>query len=405
MQRRIRFTKKLIDALPPCPAEHGGKEIEFTSEEAPPGLRLVVTKRGMKSWLFRYVMARTSGPGIKRALKIGVYPGIEPAEACRLALALRAQIAQGIDPQDAKQTEEREITLDDFFRDEYWPNAKHLRSAVDLESRWRLHLSKSFGHLRFKELKTADIIRFHDAKRIELCPATANRLLALLKRVVSVGIMLERCDKNPCFGIRMHAEQNIRERTLAGDELKRFMASLADEPNRVAADFFLFALASAARKEECLQATWSEMFINEGVWRLPASRAKSGKSRVIPLNAIALQVLASRRAADHGDYVFPGRSGGHLVSPAKAWARTLKRAGIKDLKIHDLRRSAACLLLNDGKTSMTQIGEMLGHARGSSLAATRYAFLRDDQLLDASQRLASVISAAYPSGVRLPTMA
>ena len=154
-----------------------------------------------------------------------------------------------------------------------------------------------------------------------------------------------------------------------------------------------------------MQATWSEMFINEGVWRLPASRAKSGKSRVIPLNAIALQVLASRRAADHGDYVFPGRSGGHLVSPAKAWARTLKRAGIKDLKIHDLRRSAACLLLNDGKTSMTQIGEMLGHARGSSLAATRYAFLRDDQLLDASQRLASVISAAYPSGVRLPTMA
>lgn len=103
MQRRIRFTRKVIDGLPPCPADHGGKEVEYTSEEAPPGLRLVVTKRGMKSWLFRYIMPTPSGPGIKRAIKIGVYPGMEPAEAIRVCLDLRAQIATGNDPQQAKQ--------------------------------------------------------------------------------------------------------------------------------------------------------------------------------------------------------------------------------------------------------------------------------------------------------------
>lgn len=393
MQRRIRFTKKLIDALPPCPAEHGGKEIEFTSEEAPPGLRLVITKRGMKSWLFRYVMPRTSGPGIKRALKIGVYPGIEPAEACRLALALRAQIAQGIDPQEAKQEEERQITLDDFFRDEYWPNAKHLRSADDVESRWRLHLRPSFGHLRFKDVKTADIIRFHDAKKVELCAATANRLLQLLKRVLNVAQMLDYCERNPCRGIRMHAEQNIRTRTLAGSELKRFLAALETESNRVAADFFLFSLATGARREECLQLTRSELFLEEGVWRLPSGRAKSGKSRVIPLNAIALQVLERRLAESKSQYVFPGKLGGHLVSPEKAWKRVLQKSGLNDLKIHDLRRSAATLILNDGG-SMTQAGNLLGHAPGSALTATRYAFLADQQLVDASQRLANVLATA-----------
>lgn len=402
MQRRIRFTKKLIDALPPCPAEHGGKEIEFTSEEAPPGLRLVITKRGMKSWLFRYVMARTSGPGIKRALKIGVYPGIEPAEACRLALELRAQIAQGIDPQDAKQTEEREITLDDFFRDEYWPNAKHLRSADDVESRWRLHLRPSFGHLRFKDVKTADIIRFHDAKKAQLCAATANRLLQLLKRVLNVAQMLDYCDRNPCRGIRMHAEQNFRSRTLAGSELKRFLAALETEPNRVAADFFLFALATGARREECLQLTWPEVFLEEGVWRLPAGRAKSGKARVIPLNAFSRQIIERRLADSKSPYVFPGKLGGHLVSPEKAWKRVLERAGIVDLKIHDLRRSAATLILNDGG-SMTQAGNLLGHAPGSALTATRYAFLADQQLVDASQRLANVLAtASAPVNVLVP---
>ncbi len=390
MQRRIRFTRKVIDALPPCPADHGGKEVEYTSEEAPPGLRLVVTKRGMKSWLFRYVMPRASGPGIKRAVKIGVYPGTDPADACRIALELRAEIAQGIDPQDAKQEEEREITLDDFFQTEYWPNAKHLRSADDVESRWRLHLRPAFGHLRFKEMKTADIIRFHDAKKAELCAATANRLLQLLKRVLNVAMMLEFCERNPCRGIRMHAEQNIRTRTLAGTELKRFLAALEAEPNQVAADFFLFALATGARREECLQLTAGEVFLEENVWRLPASRAKTGKSRVIPLNVIALQVLERRLAGSKSQYVFPGKRGGHLVSPEKAWKRVLARAGIVDLKIHDLRRSAATLILNEGG-SMTQAGNLLGHAPGSGITERRYAFLGDPLLIDASQRLASVL--------------
>ena len=396
MQRRIRFTRKVIDALPPCPVEHGGKEVEYTSEEAPPGLRLVVTRRGMKSWLFRYVMPRASGPGIKRAIKIGVYPGTDPADACRIALELRAQIAQGIDPQEAKQEEEQEITLDDFFRTEYWPNARHLRSADDVESRWRLHLKPAFGHLRFKEVKTADIIRFHDAKKAELCAATANRLLQLLKRILNVALMLEFCERNPCRGIRMHAEQNIRTRTLAGSELKRFLAALEEEPNRVAADFFLFALATGARREEGLQLTWPELFLEEGVWRLPASRAKSGKSRVIPLNAIARQVLERRLAESKSQYVFPGKRAGHLVSPEKAWKRVLERAGIIDLKVHDLRRSAATLILNEGG-SMTQAGNLLGHAPGSTLTATRYAFLADQQLIDASQRLATVLAQACPS--------
>ena len=323
MQRRIRFTRKVIDALPPCPASHGSSEVEYTSEEAPPGLRLVVTKRGMKSWLFRYVMPNPTGPGTKRAIKVGVHPGMEPAEAIRVCLELRAQIAAGIDPQQMKQDAAQEITLDTFFKEEYWVSAKLLRSADDVESRWRLHISPTFGKLRFRDLKTADIVRFHDAKRVELCAATSNRLLALLKRVINVAIMHEHCDRNPCRGIRMHPEENIRDRTLSGDEQRRFINALAQEPARVAADFFMFALATAARREECLQMKWSEVFIDEGIWRLPVGRAKSKKSRVIPLNEVARQVLASRAAGGKGVYVFEGKDG-KLSMPAGFTSETIR---------------------------------------------------------------------------------
>jgi len=111
------------------------------------------------------------------------------------------------------------------------------------------------------------------------------------------------------------------------------------------------------------------------------------------LNAIALPVLERRLAESKSQYVFPGKLGGHLVSPEKAWKRVLQKSGLNDLKIHDLRRSAATLILNDGG-SMTQAGNLLGHAPGSALTATRYAFLADQQLVDASQRLANVLATA-----------
>lgn len=139
---------------------------------------------------------------------------------------------------------------------------------------------------------------------------------------------------------------------------------------------------------------WSEIFIDEGVWRLPVVRAKSKKARVIPLNEVALQVLASRAVGEKGVYVFEGKNGKPLSNPTRAWKRVLSRAGISDLKMHDLRRSAATLLINQGGGNMTQASNLLGHAPGSTLAATRYAFLGNDQLRDAAQRLSSVLSAA-----------
>lgn len=400
MRRQIRFTRKVIESLPPCPADHTSREIEYTSAEAPPGLKLVVSKRGIKSWLLRYSI---TPPGqsfpLKRAIKLGEFPGMEPTEACQIALEMRGQIAKGIDPLDARDKAADEPTLDQFFQKEYLPHARTtLRSAKDVEGRWRLHVSPVLGSMRMRDIKPGDVLRLHDSKRTQLCAASANRILALIKRVFNVAIMLERCEKNPCRGVRMHAEQNVRNRTLAGQELKRFVAALADEPNRVAADFFLYALATAGRREECLQMTWDEVSLQQEIWTIPASRSKNGKSRTVPLNELAMQVLRNRLAHRRSQYVFPGRDSGPFNNPSKAFKRVLERAGIVDLKIHDLRRSAATILINNGG-NISQAQKLLGHS-SSTLTATRYAFLAESQVRDASQRVSNAIAEAcsLPAG-------
>lgn len=397
MERRIRFTRKVIDALPACPAESKNSEVEYSSMESPPGLRLVVTKRAMKSWLYRFVVT-VDGRSKRRAIKLGVYPGMDPAEACSKALELRALIAQGIDPLEERDQERKEPTLDQFFQNTYWPHyVQHrLRSASDVESRWRLHLSPVFGQLRFSELKTAAVLAFHNRQRLDTCAASANRLLALLKRLINVAIQHELCDRNVAR-VRMHPEDNIRNRTLtvASGELARFLASLAAEPNRVVADYLFFSLATAGRREECLQATWAEISIAERLWRIPAARCKSGKARSVPLSDVALEVLKRRAEVKSGEYVFPGKDGGHLVNPTRAWKRIIARAGITDLKIHDLRRTSATLLINHGG-SISQAQLLLGHS-SSTLTATRYAFLGESQIRAGGDCLGGVLTDACNS--------
>lgn len=399
MNRKIRFVAKIINALPLAPADGKSREVEYSSLEAPPGLRLVVNRRGTKTWLLRYTIQRAAhggtGSSLKRALKLGEFPAIDPSAAITKAAELRARIAAGNDPLAERDEQEQAPTLGEFFAQHYWPHASSLRSASDIETRWRLHLAPVFGHLKFRQLRTADILRFHDHKKAQTCAATSNRILALLKRLVNFAILLEMCERNPTKGVPMHVEDNIRTRTLAGAELKRFLAALADEPNRIAANFFLFCLTTGCRREEGLGLTWPEVDLEERIWRIPASRSKNGRSRIVPLNDLAVQVLEQRPRTPGNDYVFPGKAGKHLVNPTKAFRRVLERAAISDLKLHDLRRSAATLVLNScgHGQGITEAQHLLGHRHGS-ITEARYAFLGDSRIRDASQRLSAVLSEA-----------
>ena len=138
---------------------------------------------------------------------------------------------------------------------------------------------------------------------------------------------------------------------------------------------------------------FAEVEMQERIWRIPASRSKNGRSRIVPLNDVAMEGLERRAKISGSEYVFPGKTGKHLVNPTKAFRRILDRAAIGDLTIHDLRRSAATLILNSGQGSVTEAQHSLGHRHGS-ITEARYAFLSDNRVREASQRLAAVLSEA-----------
>jgi integrase len=138
-----------------------------------------------------------------------------------------------------------------------------------------------------------------------------------------------------------------------------------------------------------LEAEWNQIDFDLMVWRIPIT--KNGDSQTIPLTPLAMEIFKRRRSDAEADerWIFQcdrkGRNTGvrgHLVSPKKAWARLLERAGIDNLRIHDLRRTAGSYMAIQG-VSPAIIGKALGHR--SPQATAVYARLTQDPVRQALQ--------------------
>jgi integrase len=126
--------------------------------------------------------------------------------------------------------------------------------------------------------------------------------------------------------------------------------------------FFLLLLLVGARRSNTQAIRWDEIDCQANCWRIPDTKA--GVPVVVPLSAASLDVLHARREANgNSEWVFPshGRQG-HIVEPKAAWKRIIERAGLVDVRQHDLRRSLGSWMAMSG-ASLPVIGKSLGHKR------------------------------------------
>ena len=97
-------------------------------------------------------------------------------------------------------------------------------------------------------------------------------------------------------------------------------------------------------------------------WTIPET--KNGEPQIIPLLPQALEILAERKAdpdAVNGPFVFPSTGAkGHLVEPKRAWETIRKKAGIEDVRLHDLRRTFGAWMAGSG-ANLSIIGKSLNH--------------------------------------------
>ncbi len=156
-------------------------------------------------------------------------------------------------------------------------------------------------------------------------------------------------------------------------------------PAAVAATRLL--VLTGCRRNEIFTLRWEEVDLEAGELRL--SDSKTGP-RVVPLPAAAVSVLAAVPRTPGNPWVIPGaKPGGRLSNLNDHWLRIRARAGIDDVRIHDLRHSFASRALALGE-SLPTIGRLLGHGQVGTTA--RYAHLARDAVKASASRVADSIA-------------
>ncbi len=201
-----------------------------------------------------------------------------------------------------------------------------------------------------------------------LSPATVNRKLACLKTLFNKAIEWGYLEVSPCARVKKLKEDNQRTRFLKKEEIERFLAHSSLELQEI----FTILIHTGMRKGELQKLKWADLDFNRGLIGL--FQTKSGKIRYIPMTEAVKAALLKRRIKKQSEtWVFPGDSG-KPFNFRKAFETARKKAGLNDLRVHDLRHTFASHLCMSGADIMT-VKELLGH---SSLKMTeRYSHLTD----------------------------
>lgn len=320
------------------------------------GFGVKISPTGRKSYILKY----RNTAGVQRKPTIGVHGQITCEQARQIAQQWMALIAQGKDPMDERHQKKAEIAFGDLFDIYLKRHAKpHKKSWKYDEEQYGRHIAPRIGNKKLSAITQQDIANLHAKLAEESGKATANHILSLITAIYNKAIEWGYFQQqSPTRFIKKFREKS-RDRFIQLEELPRFQQALAEEKSEILRDFIHMLLLTGQRKSNVLSMRWGEISFSRKEWHIPET--KNGESHTVPLVPDALSILERRKAQSESPFVFPGEgASGHLRDPKRAWHRLLKRADIKDLTMHDLRRTFGSYLAINGASPFI-IGKALGH--------------------------------------------
>jgi integrase len=335
---------------------------KFVEKALPPGrygdgnnLFLQVGPTGTKSWLFRYQRGLNSaGKPQERWAGLGAAHTFDLEEARERARRMRQQLADGIDPLDARKAERaakaleaaRTLTFEEAGRQYHaahergWSRKHSAQFLATLEA----NVFPKIGKLPVASIDTGLILKCLEAIWTDK-PETANRVRGRIESILDwATVRGYRTGDNPArwgghLSEVLPSPASIAKpkhyAALPYAELPEFMEKLATVES-IAARALEFTILTAARTGETIGARWDEIDLQSATWTVPGERMKAGKQHKVPLSERAVAILeAIPREA--GGFVFVGASAGAHLGKLSMY-RVMKRLR-DDIDVHGFRSS------------------------------------------------------------------
>lgn len=339
-------------------------------------------------------VAQARGPEGPRRVTIGRYGVVHAEQARQRAAMIITRIKAGDEATLVPQNSVGGPTVAELaerYLDEYAAVRCKPKTQETARAAVQKHILPALGKLSLTAVQRVQVAEMH--QRLCRTPSAANialRTLSLMYRLAGEwGLVPE--GMNPCRSIAKYPERR-RERFLTDKEFTRLGQTLDEVRTRGGATAPAVAairllMLTGCRKNEILKLRWEDVALDESELRLPD--AKTG-ARVVPLSPQAVKLLADLPQTEGNPWVIHGkRPGTHMTELDDAWQTVRARAGLSDVRLHDLRHSYASRALALGE-SLPMIGKLLGHAQVETTA--RYAHLSRESVREAAERIAESIA-------------
>jgi integrase len=348
------LTDRAIQHLKP-PAE-GKRRIVW--DALIPSLGVRITDRGVKSFV---LVTRYPGSPNPSPRSLGVYGAISLEAARTKARGWIKLIGDGVDPTQHAISRRAE-TFQAISTEYFLRKAAGYRTRAWAEAAMARLVYPVFGSRPIETINRSDIVRLLDRIEDERGPVMANRALGIIGRIMSFHASRSDDFRSPIVKGMAKPEQ-ARARVLSDDELRAIWKATIEYEVAAFGAFLRFVLLTATRRNEAGHMHWTELDGKD--WVIPASRYKTNHDHLIPLSALALEMLPERQS---GEFVF-GRRGGHQPAGSYDYHKAIidEASGVKGWVLHDLRRTARSLLSRAGVASDHAercLGHVIGGVRG-----------------------------------------
>lgn len=335
------------------------------------GLFVLVKPSGSKSWRFKYRV-----DGKEKLLVIGDYPAISLVQARQAKETAKALLADGVDPNEAKQEEKRARlaakgeTFEKLGAAFLAKQRKEGKSKATLDkTEYHLKLANSdFGRKPIAEITAPMILKTLRKVEAKGNYETAHRLRARIGSVFRYAVASGIADTDPTYALRdalvrptrVHRAA-ITDPTKLGELLRAIDGFDGQETTRIALK--LLALL-AQRPGELRHAKWEEFDFDARVWAIPAEKMKMRRDHSVPLPDQALDLLADlKRLTGEGDYLFPSLRSWHRPMSENTLNAALRRMGYSgdEITAHGFRATFTTLANESGLWHPDAIERALAH--------------------------------------------
>ena len=232
------------------------------------------------------------------------------------------------------------------------------------------HVLPYLGASRLSDISTDTLMEWvRTLELVGLSYSSRFRLFWLVKYVLNCAVRWGYLPDDKAFKVaNLPLKPGRKPVLLDSSEVLHLLEVLKNYRHRASANAIHLMLLTGANKAEILNARWQDVDFKQGT--LATDKTFTGRSRLIPLNNEALNLIHSLPRRDDVPWLFFTRNGTRLAAITREWHEIREIFGRPELRMQDLRHSFVNFLVGIG-INQSELRNILGHYKPETLALVR----------------------------------